>query len=101
MDSFYRPEAKVLELDTRTLRLHNTLKRNVDQKYKILKDPNEHIKILIINMERSFGALEKKTRSSTRKQVFVATKDIMKIKKASKVMDQLELQVVDLLKRIY
>ena len=55
MASLYEMETKVLELDNRVSNIESTLRNIVDQRFKILKASNKHIKILINTMEDSMG----------------------------------------------
>ena len=55
MASLYEMETKVLELDNRVSNIESTLRNIVDQRFKILKASNKHIKILINMMEGSMG----------------------------------------------
>ena len=53
MASLYEMETKVLELDNRVSNIESALRNIVNQRFKILKASNKHIKILINKMEGS------------------------------------------------
>lgn len=111
---------KVEEVKSGVQTMEGTLQRIVEQSYNILKESNDNIKVLINKLEEHRYSKEddqspnsgkdktpedgsrKRTRSSIKKKdIQELEKDLSDLKEMAGRMNELEIQVVDILREIF